>query len=889
MSDDDVGGLFIIRSPGKSPSKIFFHVRRFFTTFLGLSSLNKPIITFMNNNAKEHIYNIITMTVANRIDHSRGFRYRVSALYPIIALIGLYRFTTSFFLAKKSMPHISLCQNTTASDLLQNEIGLESGDIDFLHKYGILSTFSHGDNDRDTLISSNGCWMPRRADAMAIVVVDALRFDFALQHLPKSIGARLSYEDHNTKDTIKGDKPRGQSQLFKFVADPPTVTMQRLKGLTTGGLPTFADISGSFGGANVDEDSWVQQLYDVPISRRGLNTSIGIPIKNERQVQIAFVGDDTWVDLFPHQFDDSHPYPSFNTRDLDTVDNGCLEHLPRLLRSFGSNRITKNDKYFEVIVSHFLGVDHVGHTYGPHNIHMDEKLNQIDDVLQSILSKIDEATNQCHVAFVFGDHGMTEDGNHGGGTLEETNAGLFAHFSPGCGDLGPSLDITGSDIGSFTEEAFLSINQIDLVPTISFLLGLPIPFANLGGVVPMLLPPLHYYSNETNFEAPFIATALALNAAQVWKYLTTYSSTANKLPDHAITELKEALHQASLRFKEAILQENSFDSLAYREACGLFKYFLSQATDLGKQVWTRFDISGMRVGIVLMIFALLLSVPEYLFRSMFFIGAVRTTRPISLQKHYLGVLIEVICIVTVITFHCVVLTFSNSYIISEEFILMFMLSMLCIMTWIRHSLLHSHHERACYPFFELKSLTPILIAFCSRLHQLLVTGHGQDPMIRKHWAHNTHVFIVSLCLLGLMRFHYFSIKSYILPLSKLHVVLDIANLIMLGCSWIEKRSLDVSRHGYLTSRFAIIFSTVGFIIVLSQLCKKGDSNKHQSTSRDTYFHTTILIVIKIMLFIIAVTGPSTATSCILLIIQVRALSQITFAKGNNEVSIHCIS
>jgi len=52
------------------------------------------------------------------------------------------------------------------------------------------------------------------------------------------------------------------------VADPPTVTMQRLKGLTTGGLPTFADISGSFGGASIDEDSWVEQLKEVPWDRR---------------------------------------------------------------------------------------------------------------------------------------------------------------------------------------------------------------------------------------------------------------------------------------------------------------------------------------------------------------------------------------------------------------------------------------------------------------------------------------------------------------------------------------------------------------------------------------------------------------------------------------------
>ena len=47
---------------------------------------------------------------------------------------------------------------------------------------------------------------------------------------------------------------------------------------------------------------------------------------------MSFVGDDTWSGLFPTQFDEAHPYPSFNTRDLNTVDDGeshsvfaCLE------------------------------------------------------------------------------------------------------------------------------------------------------------------------------------------------------------------------------------------------------------------------------------------------------------------------------------------------------------------------------------------------------------------------------------------------------------------------------------------------------------------------------------------------------------------------------------
>jgi phosphatidylinositol glycan class O len=72
---------------------------------------------------------------------------------------------------------------------------------------------------------------------------------------------------------------------------------------------------------------------------------------------MAFVGDDTWIDLFPTQFDEAHPFPSFNTRDLDTVDNGCIEYLPRYLSMFGSTNHDR-DSFLEVMVAHFLGVDH---------------------------------------------------------------------------------------------------------------------------------------------------------------------------------------------------------------------------------------------------------------------------------------------------------------------------------------------------------------------------------------------------------------------------------------------------------------------------------------------------------------------------------------------------
>ncbi|KAJ0798886.1 putative alkaline-phosphatase-like, core domain superfamily [Helianthus annuus] len=90
------------------------------------------------------------------------------------------------------------------------------------------------------------------------------------------------------------------ARIFKAIADPPTTSLQRLKGLTTGGLPTFIDIGNSFGAPAIVEDNLIHQL-----------------VQNGKRV--VMMGDDTWTQLFPHHFNKSYPYPSFNVKDLDTV------------------------------------------------------------------------------------------------------------------------------------------------------------------------------------------------------------------------------------------------------------------------------------------------------------------------------------------------------------------------------------------------------------------------------------------------------------------------------------------------------------------------------------------------------------------------------------------
>ncbi|MCJ1306288.1 mannose-ethanolamine phosphotransferase gpi13, partial [Hypocenomyce scalaris] len=222
--------------------------------------------------------------------------------------------------------------------------------------------------------STNGCWHPKTFDRAVVVIVDALRYDFTVPFDDRP------HHFHNALRVLHEtaiEQPYN-AFLLPFIADPPTTTLQRLKGLTTGTLPTFIDAGSNFAGTAIEEDNLVAQLRDA-----GKN--------------LVHLGDDTWHSLFPGYFDANltHAYDSFNVWDLHTVDNGVTEHLLPLLDSSNTSR-------WDVIFGHYLGVDHAGHRYGPDHPAMAAKLKEMDGVFRQIISVLDEET----LLVVMGDHGM---------------------------------------------------------------------------------------------------------------------------------------------------------------------------------------------------------------------------------------------------------------------------------------------------------------------------------------------------------------------------------------------------------------------------------------------------------------------------------------------------
>lgn len=91
-----------------------------------------------------------------------------------------------------------------------------------------------------------------------VLIIDSLRFDFVAPDLPEP----TSPYHHNVLTlpaTLTKQRPQ-HSFIFNSYADPPTTTLQRIKGITTGSLPTFIDIGNNLGASSISEDSILVQL-----------------------------------------------------------------------------------------------------------------------------------------------------------------------------------------------------------------------------------------------------------------------------------------------------------------------------------------------------------------------------------------------------------------------------------------------------------------------------------------------------------------------------------------------------------------------------------------------------------------------------------------------------
>ena len=415
----------------------------------------------------------------------------------------------------------------------------------------------------------SGCWHPKTFDKAVVVLVDALRYDFTVPLLPATEQAEPRPHYRNALNVLHrtaSERPEN-ALLLPFIADPPTTTLQRLKGLTTGTLPTFVDAGSNFAGTAIDEDNLVAQLRDAG-------------------KVVVHLGDDTWQSLFPGYLDPelSKPYDSFNVWDLHTVDDGVTTHLLPLLAP-------SNTSSWDVIFAHYLGVDHAGHRYGPDHPAMGAKLRQMDTVIEQLMMSLDEST----LLVLMGDHGMDAKGDHGGESDDEVQAALWMYSKNAVfGRASPE------DVAPPSNAKERPVWQIDLVPTLALILGLPIPFNNLGAPIKEAF--LGRGSDWRN-----VARVTGLAAAQVKRYQQEYAL-ARGLSESTFLEPLALWKLAQQRYSLADGSGLAAGDATWQRAHEALAAYQAETLRICKGLWARFDVPSMSFGIVILLVGVVLLV-----------------------------------------------------------------------------------------------------------------------------------------------------------------------------------------------------------------------------------------------------------------------------------------
>ncbi|KAJ8068428.1 hypothetical protein OCU04_003985 [Sclerotinia nivalis] len=393
-------------------------------------------------------------------------------------------------------------------------------------------------------------------DKVIFMVVDALRSDFVFSN---NSGFKF------TQSLISN----GAALPFTAHATSPTITMPRIKAITTGSIPSFLDVILNFAESDTSsslatQDTWLAQM------------------KAKGGGKMVMYGDDTWLKLFPETFDRADGTSSFFVSDFTEVDNNVTRHVPEELM---------NDDW-NTMVLHYLGLDHIGHKAGPRSPNMIPKQQEMDAIVRLIYENMEAKDYLSSTLLVLcGDHGMNDAGNHGGSAPGETSPALV-FMSPRFKDL--VCERQHFEVPAPFEEEFQyykTVEQSDIAPTLGALLGFPVPRNNLGAFIDDFLP----FWPERNDRVQI----LLRNARQILSVVTaTFPSFENDGPSENCHELSSSVDDLACQWRRitqvlAGLKANEQDYDAWVEAV---TKWLKEAQDLMSGTASNYDVKKLITG-----------------------------------------------------------------------------------------------------------------------------------------------------------------------------------------------------------------------------------------------------------------------------------------------------
>ncbi|GFQ99923.1 GPI ethanolamine phosphate transferase 1 [Trichonephila clavata] len=195
-----------------------------------------------------------------------------------------------------------------------------------------------------------------------------------------------------------------------------------------------------------------------------------------------------------------------------SLDVWVFDKLEKFLNDARTNATLKNMLWQDknILFLHLLGMDISGHSYKPGSQEYIKNMQVVDTGIQKCVDLIDSFfEGDGKTAYVFtSDHGMTDWGSHGSGDMQETYTPLVAWGAGVRGPLGEGKDFYHDGLSAewkLAQVKRVDVNQVDIAPLISALIGIPFPVNSLG------ILPVEYLGTDW----PHKALSLLTNARQI--------------------------------------------------------------------------------------------------------------------------------------------------------------------------------------------------------------------------------------------------------------------------------------------------------------------------------------------------------------------------------------
>lgn len=290
---------------------------------------------------------------------------------------------------------------------------------------------------------------------LVYLIVDGLRFDGFVPVDKKG--------DYFNNINFARDSEKLRT-TFMSVASIPTVTKCRIIGLMTGAPNNQIEELMSFFMSKVDVDALPDKFADR---------------------KMKFYGDDLWIQSFDVLKGRASTFCGLSKKSLEENELALIEEI-------------KRDKDYEIRFIHIISLDALGHIYGINHPRIKQALKRVDRLVSEIYESIDDDT----LFVVTSDHGVTDKGAHGGSSPAELSSFCGFYSKRNIPMFNDSESIYNAEfINKFYDtkdvntkndwikalNPYKIIQQDDILPTVSYFMGVSTPTNTYGNLIPYLV------------------------------------------------------------------------------------------------------------------------------------------------------------------------------------------------------------------------------------------------------------------------------------------------------------------------------------------------------------------------------------------------------------------